>query len=120
MKITNKTRKTVISDDAKEARSIHARIKGLMFTKKPQTVVLVSPQRSIADSSIHMWFMRQPIDVIWLDPDLKAIDLYENAKPWALKIFRPKMSAKYVVECPVGTIKRTKTRDGDNFSFTQG
>lgn len=118
MKITNKTRGMVISEDAKEARSIHARIKGLMFTKKPQTIVLVSPQHSIADSSIHMWFMRQPIDVIWLEPGFKVIDLYENAKPWALTIFRPKYSAKYVIECPVGTIRRTKTREGDNFSFT--
>jgi hypothetical protein len=116
MKITNKSKKTVI-EDAKEARSIHARIKGLMFTKKPQTLVLVSPNQSITDSSIHMWFMRQPIDVIWLNKDFKVVDLYENARPWAFKIFRPKLSAKYVVECPIGTIKRTKTKQGDIFSF---
>ena len=116
MKITNKTRKTVI-EDAKEARSFLSRMKGLMLTKKPQTLVLVSPEQSITDSSIHMWFMRQPIDVIWLNKEFKVVDIYENAKPWALKIFRPKLSAKYVVECPIGTIKRTKTKEGDIFSF---
>ncbi len=119
MEIANKTRKTVISEDAKEARSVFARIKGLMLTKKPQTLVLVSPQHSVADSSIHMWFMRQPIDVIWLDRDFKVVDLYEDARPWAFKIFRPKASAKYVVECPVATIKRTKTKEGDVFSFSK-
>lgn len=119
MKIINKTRKTVVSEDAKEARSVWSRVKGLMFTKKPQTLVLVSPQHSIADSSIHMWFMRQPIDVIWLDNDFKAVDLFENARPWAFKIFKPKVSAKYVVECPVRTIKRTKTKVGDGFSFSR-
>ena len=118
MKITNTTRKTVIAEDAKEARSMNARIKGLMFTKKPQTMVLVSPQHTIADSSIHMWFMRQAIDVIWVNKAMKVVDTYENAKPWAFKIFRPKFSAKYVVECPVGTIKRTKTKEKDSFSFS--
>jgi uncharacterized membrane protein (UPF0127 family) len=117
MKIINKTRKTAVSEDAREARSVWSRIRGLMFTKRPQTLVLVSPQHSIADSSIHMWFMRQPIDVIWLDNDFKAVDLYENARPWAFRIFRPKVSAKYVVECPAGTIRESKTKEKDVFSF---
>lgn len=119
MRIINKTRKTVIDEDAKEARSMGARVRGLMMKKEPQTLVLVSPQHSIADSSIHMWFMRQHIDVIWLNRDLEVVDLHEDAKPWAFRIFRPKRSAKYVVECPVGTIERTKTEEGDHFSFSK-
>ncbi len=119
MKIVNTTRKATISGDAEEALSMLARVKGLMLKKKPQTLVLVSPQRSIADSSIHMWFMRQPIDVIWLDEGFKVIDLHEDARPWAFRIFRPKAPAKYVVECPAGTIGRTGTREGDVFSFSK-
>lgn len=119
MKIVNKTRKTVIAEDAKEARSFLARARGLMLAKKPQTLVLVCSHQSVEASSIHMWLMRQPIDVIWLDTEIRVVDVYEAARPWAFKIFRPKSSARYVVECPVKTIKRTKTREGDAFSFSK-
>jgi len=119
VKLVNKTRKTTISEDAKEARSFLARIRGLMLTKKPQTLVLVCPHQSVETSSVHMWLMRQPIDIIWLDDRLEVVDIYEDARPWALRIFRPKSPARYVVECPVGTIRRTKTKEGDAFSFSK-
>jgi uncharacterized membrane protein (UPF0127 family) len=118
MKIVNTTRKTVVSEDAKEARSFFSRVRGLMMAKRPQTLVLVSPHESIEASSIHMWFMRQAIDVIWLDSKFKVVDLFEGAKPWALNIYRPKSPAKYVVECPAGTIKAAKTKDGDSLYFS--
>lgn len=117
MKITNRTRGTVVSDSAREARSFLSRMRGLMLTKKPQTLVLVTSKPDIEAASIHMWFMRQPIDVIWVNERMKAVSLYENARPWAFRIFRPRLSAKYVIECPVGTIRATKTEEGDGFSF---
>jgi len=117
VKIINKARNTVISADAREARSFLSRVRGLMLAKRPQTLVLVSPDESVEASSIHMWFMRQPIDVIWLDFGMKVVDLFEGAKPWAFRIFRPKSPAKYIVECPVGTIARTRTKEGDILTF---
>ncbi len=117
MKITNKTRKTVIADNAKEARSFLSRARGLMLARKPQTLVITAPDQSIEETSIHMWFMLFPIDVIWLDSRLKVVDTFERAKPWSFRIFRPELSAKYVVECPVGSIKKTRTKKGDTFSF---
>jgi uncharacterized membrane protein (UPF0127 family) len=117
MKIINKTRKSIISKDAKEARSFCSRLRGLMLTKKPQTLVLVSPKSGVESSSIHMWFMRQAIDVIWVNEIMKVVSLQENAQPWAPKIYRPRLSAKYVIECPVGTIRKTKTKEKDIVSF---
>jgi hypothetical protein len=117
MKITNKTRKTVIADNAKEARSFLSRARGLMLARTPQTLVITAPDQSIEETSIHMWFMLFPIDVIWLDSRLKVVDTFKGAKPWSFRIFRPELSAKYVVECPVGTITKTKTRAEDDFSF---
>ncbi len=117
MNIKNKTRKTLIDSNAKEARSFFSRMKGLMFTKKEQTLVLVASDDSIKAAAIHMWFMRMPIDVIWLDKKLKVVDTYENATPWAFKIFKPKVAARYVVECPIGTIIKSKTKIGDLFYY---
>jgi uncharacterized protein len=93
-------------------------MRGLMFAKKPQTLVIVNPRKDVEGASIHMFFMRMPIDVIWLNEGMKAVSVFENAKPWAFRIFRPRLSAKYVVECPVGSIQRTKTKEGDQFTFT--
>jgi len=117
MKISNKTRKTKIDDNAKEARSFLSRLKGLMFIKKPQTLVLVASDDSVKAASIHMLFMSQAIDVIWLDKKLEVVDTYGNAKPWSFKIFKPRTAARYIVECPIGTIKKSKTKSGDHFSF---
>ncbi len=119
MKVTNKTRRTVVDENAREAASFFSRMRGLMMAKRPQTLVLVAPGESVAETGIHMWFMRQAIDVIWLDRALTVAGTFENAKPWALRIFKPKRAAKYVVECPPGTIKRTGTKDGDAFSFSK-
>lgn len=118
MIIINETRSTTLSKSAKLAESFFSRLRGLMFTKKPQTLVLVCPRQSVADSSIHMLFMRQAIDVIWLDSRFVVTDTCEAAKPWSPRIFKSKAPAKYVIECPVGTIVKTKTSLGDNFSFT--
>ncbi len=92
-------------------------MRGLMLAKKPQTLVIVNPHKDVEGASIHMFFMRMPIDVIWLNEAMKVVSLFENAKPWAIRIFRPRLSAKYVVECPIGAIKRSKTKEGDNFVF---
>ena len=119
IRITNKTRKTVIDGNAREAASFFSRMRGLMLVKKPQTIVLVAAGESVSETGIHMWFMRQAIDVIWLDRALTVAGTFENAKPWALRIFKPKRAAKYVVECPIGTIKRTGTKEGDSFSFSK-
>jgi hypothetical protein len=113
MRLYNETQKAVIAEDARLAKSFLSRLRGLMFTTKPQTLVLVSPKEGIESSSIHMWFMRQSIDVIWLNSQMKVVGLHEDARPWAFRIFRPRLSAKYVVECPVGTIRKTKTGEGD-------
>jgi len=117
MMIINRTRGVTVSEDAREARSFLSRLRGLMLTKTLQTLVLVNPHPDIEGASIHMWFMRQPLDVIWLNERMKVVTLAESIRPWALRIFRPRASAKYVIECPVGTIKRTGTKEGDSFSF---
>ena len=93
-------------------------MRGLMLTTKPQTLVLMVSKPGIENTSIHMWLMRQPIDVIWVNERMKVVSLQENARPWALRIFRSRLSAKYVIECPIGTIKKTKTEEGDEFSFS--
>lgn len=61
-------------------------------------------------SSIHMWFMRFAIDVIWAADDGKVLKLVENIKPWRMSWCR---GAKVALELPVGAIARSGTQVGD-------
>lgn len=78
-----------------------------MFSRK-KDIVLVSPRENIASSSIHMFFMRFPIDVVWLNSDMVVVDLKKsilpfnplNRKTW--NIYKPRKPARYVIELGVG------------------
>ena len=62
-------------------------------------------------SSIHMWFMRFPIDVIWAAEDGRVIKLVVNIKPWRMSFCR---GAKVALELPVGAIERSGVKVGDH------
>jgi len=84
------------------------KMKGLMFRKslnKPLVLVLNSPSRYGA--SIHMGFMKFPIDVVFLDSKKKIVDIALNVRPWTANV-TPKKPAKYIVEMKKGTAKRLK------------
>jgi len=49
--------------------------------------------------SIHMMFMRFPLDVLFCDRDLVVIDVERDLKPWRTA---GRKGAKVVVELPVG------------------
>ena len=61
-------------------------------------------------SSIHMWFMRFPIDVIWAAEDGRVLKLVVNIKPWRMSFCR---GAKVALELPVGAIARSGIEVGD-------
>lgn len=58
---------TVLASDVEVARSRAAKARGLMFrTEVPEAYALVFPFDRIARRSVHMVFVRTPIDVLWL------------------------------------------------------
>jgi uncharacterized membrane protein (UPF0127 family) len=50
--------------------------------------------------SIHMFFMRFPIDAVFCDRDLVVLDVARGLRPWRTAACR---GAKVVVELPEGT-----------------
>lgn len=47
--------------------------------------------------------MRFSIDIIWLDADMRVVDVKENATPESYpEVFEPKAPALYVLEVPAG------------------
>jgi uncharacterized membrane protein (UPF0127 family) len=61
-------------------------------------------------SSIHMWFMRFAIDVVWAADDGRVLKLVEEFKPWRMSFCR---GAKVALELPVGAIARSGVEVGD-------
>jgi uncharacterized protein len=58
--------------------------------------------------SIHMWFMRFPIDVVFCDRDLVVIDVERGLRPWR---FASRRGAKVVVELAEGAAAGVRPGD---------
>jgi uncharacterized membrane protein (UPF0127 family) len=62
-------------------------------------------------SSIHMFFMRFPIDVAFVDNDLRVVRVYHGLRPWRMS--RVVRRAKAAIELPSGALARAGVNVGD-------
>lgn len=112
--VENVTRGVVVAGDAEIADSLWSRFRGLMMRSPasfgPGAGLLIDPC-----SSIHMFFMRFPIDVLYVDRSDRVVRAQRGIKPWRVGPLRTK-GARYVVELPAGTIDKTGTQVGDHIS----
>lgn len=67
------------------------------------------------NNNIHMFFMRFPLDVIFLDASQRVVKLRPNFRPW--RPFAGARNARYTLELPVGTIEASQTQVGDQCAF---
>jgi uncharacterized membrane protein (UPF0127 family) len=108
LNIKNKTSNKVIGKQISVADNMVTRFFGLMGKKKleSQEGLFLTPC-----NSIHMMFMKFPIDVIFLDKNNKIVYTVENLKPWRVSpvIFK----AQSALELPVGTITATESKIED-------
>jgi len=112
MKIINQSRGTVLADDVVIADTPVRRITGLLNkTSLPQGQALVIK----SCNSIHTFFMRFAIDVIFADKKGKIVGLKKNIGPF--KISPIYWKANFVVELPAGTLDQTNTALGDNLAL---
>ena len=59
--------------------------------------------------SIHTWFMRFPIDAVFLDRELRVIDTASEVRPWR---FASRRGARAVLELAAGDAERRDIRAG--------
>lgn len=87
MKEIIKTKKAdiYICKNLKRAKSIEDRMIGLMFREdihEGYDGLMITPCKSI-----HTFFMKFPIDVVFLDESLKIVKIIKNMKPWRISGF---------------------------------
>jgi uncharacterized membrane protein (UPF0127 family) len=63
-----------------------------------------------------MFFVKFPIDVLYLDESNKVVEMIINFKPW--KYYEPLNKCKTIIELPAGWIKRYDFWISDKLDFT--
>lgn len=112
-KIFNKTKGVCIVENAQVARTFLQKLVGLMFRDsiaKDEALIFHNV------NSIHMFFMRFPIDVVYLDKDNKALKIKHSLKPWRMSSC---MRAKATIELPSRKAQETATEIGDILEFIE-
>lgn len=106
--VTNTTRSTILAEQCEQARSFFARGRGLMGRDQlgPGSGLLIDPC-----SSIHTFFMRFPIDVVFIDRTGRVVGLRAEMPPG--KPYAGAWRARAVIELPSGVIVASRTEVGD-------
>lgn len=110
--IFNRSRHTTIARRAERAQSFWARLRGLMFRKHldADSGLVIEPNKSV-----HTFWMRFPIDVIFVDRSDRVVGLAPRLVP-----HRPYAGARdawRTIELPAGAIERSATQLGDQLEL---
>ncbi|HHW02203.1 MAG TPA: DUF192 domain-containing protein [Thermoanaerobacterales bacterium] len=112
MKAINSTRKTVLAEKVETATNFTGRLVGLIFTTNFKTgmALLIVPC-----SSVHTWFLRYAIDVVFLDRGNRILKVAQSIPPF--RIGPVVRGAAKVLELPAGVCRATGTEIGDVIEF---
>ena len=111
LRVTNSTRGAVLADRVERAVAFTSRLKGLLGRSRlnPGEGLHIAPC-----NSIHTFFMRFPIDVIFLDGAGRVVQVRSALKPWRAIIC---LGAQSALELPAGIVEKTGTRTADELNF---
>ena len=111
IRVVNRTRNAVLSERVAVAGNPWTRFVGLMGRAglEPDSGLQILPC-----SSVHMFFMRFPLDILYLDRDNRVVKAVAGLKPWRISAAR---GARSVLELPAGTITRSGTCAGDELAL---
>jgi len=66
-------------------------------------------------SSIHMFFMRIPVDAVFVDKDGVVVRIYPSLRPW--RVTRVVRKAKACIELPAGSLAAAGVSVGDRLTL---
>ncbi len=111
LQLVNKTTGAVVVTDLAVAANLWQRTAGLLAMPplRAGEGLLLKPC-----AGVHTWFMRYPIDLIFLDKHGKVLRTVENLQPF--RIAGPLLRARTVVEMAPGTLRHVSVKPGDILS----
>lgn len=110
--IINRRNKLCIAQQTKVANHIWGRMLGLMGKRSldEHHALFIYPCQQI-----HTFFMRFPIDCVFINQDYKVIYLLEHVRPWRVS---EKVSEAYgVIELASGVIQKTDINISDRLEI---
>lgn len=112
VRITNQTRGTVVAERARVATSLRDRVVGLLGTPEvlPGEGLLIERTQSI-----HMFFMRYAIDVVFYDRACRVTRTVPRLRPWRVVWWA--RGARDCVELRAGALDGTGTQAGDQLEI---
>jgi len=112
LQVSNLTRNSVLASRMEVADNAAKRNKGLLGRESlhPGEGLWIVPCEAV-----HTFWMRFPIDLIYLDKKKGIRKLRSEVRPWRLSAC---FSAHSVLELPSGTIRETRTELGDTLEFS--
>lgn len=113
MEIINKNNNKLLASKVIIADTFITRFKGLMLKKnlEEDAAMLIHPC-----NSVHTFFMKFPLDIIFISKEYEVIYVMENMLPGKTSSFIRKSMG--VLELPSGTIEKTNTKKGDFLNIT--
>ncbi len=107
IRITNQTRDTELASAADLANTSATRRTGLLKREslEPGEGLLIVPCESV-----HTFFMKFPIDLVYLDKKRKVLKVRHAVPAWRMSAC---LRAHSVLELPAGTARKTSTVPGD-------
>lgn len=105
--VLSEARGEVICERCEVADSAPARLRGLLGRRKLPAGdgLLLRPS-----NSIHTFFMRFPIDAVFLDAELRVLRVRNDLRPWRAASAR---RARAVLELPAGEAERRGVAPGE-------
>ena len=109
--VRNQTRATVLAQAADVADSSAKRRTGLLKHERlaPGEGLWIVPCESV-----HTFFMKFPIDLVYLDREHKVRKVRNAVPAWRLSAC---LSAHSILELPAGVVKETGTEVGDKLDI---
>lgn len=112
LRVLNQARHTVLATGMEVAESSAQRNKGLLGRDglTPGEGLWIRPC-----NAVHTFWMRFPIDLVYLDRKLRIRKLVSDVRPWRMSGC---LMAHSILELPTGTIRATQTERGDTLEFS--
>ena len=111
--VRNQTRNTVLADSAEVADTSAKRRTGLLKHDRlePGQGLWIVPCESV-----HTFFMKFPIDLVYLDRKHKVRKVRHRMAPWRMSVC---LSAHSILELPCGMLEVSGTRPGDQLQIQE-
>ena len=109
--VRNQTRNSVLGDAVDVADTSDKRRVGLLKHERlePGTGLWIVPCESV-----HTFFMKFPIDLVYLDKKRKVRKVRHAVPAWRLSAC---LTAHSILELPAGTAEKTGTQPGDELAI---